>query len=70
LSASQFAAFADGIGDLAGFSEADSDFAASIPDDDERTEIKPAATFDDLGGAIDKYNFLHQFLLIAKTSLA
>src|SRR5881394_442070 len=64
-----FTAFADGIGDFAGFAEADTDPATLVADDDESAEIEAASAFDDLGGAIDEDDLLNQVLpLIAVRS--
>ena len=64
LSASQFPAFANRIGDFAGLAKADSHPTTLIPDNDQRTEIKAPATFDDFGGAINEDDFLGQFLFL------
>ena len=46
-------ALADRIGHLVGFAQADADVAGAIADDDHRAEREAAATFDDLGHAVD-----------------
>ena len=66
-----FAAFADGISDFPRFAQTYPDFAAPVPDHDERAEVESAPAFDDFGGAIDEDDFLGQFLfLIAKSGVA
>jgi hypothetical protein len=62
---SEFAAFADGIGNLTGLSETNPDFTAPISNNDQRAEIEAASAFHDLGRAIDKNHLLHQFLSLA-----
>jgi len=65
LRASKFAAFADGIGNFAGLSEADTDATASIANDDKSAEIETTATFNNLGGTVDEDDFFGQLLFLA-----
>ena len=70
LGTGHFAAFANRIGDFAGLSEADPDFAAFIADNDKGAEVKTTAAFDDLGGAVDEDDLFGQFLpLIVQSKL-
>jgi hypothetical protein len=65
LRAGQFAAFTNGIGNLAGLSEADADATAPIANHDESAEVETTPAFNNLGGAVDEDDFFGQFLLVA-----
>ena len=62
LVAGQFAAFANGIGDFAGFAQTNTHTAPLVANDHQRAEIEAASAFDDFGGAVDEDNLLVKFL--------
>jgi len=64
LGASEFASFANGIGNFTGLAEADADATALVADNDEGAEIEAAAAFNDLGRAINEDDLLDQFLFL------
>ena len=53
--------FSDGFADFVSLAKADSDLAFLIAGDDEGAEAEAAATFYDLGAAVDKDNLLGCF---------
>jgi hypothetical protein len=65
LGPGQFATFANGIRNFARLSQPNPDFAAPVSNNDQRAEIESAATFHDLGRAIDEDDLLNQFLSLA-----
>jgi hypothetical protein len=65
LGASQFAAFADRIGDLTGFAQPNTYATAFVAYDHQGTEVEPPPAFHDFGGTVDENDFFHEFPLAA-----
>jgi hypothetical protein len=69
LVAGNFATFADSVGDFASFTQAHTDPATFVANDNQRAKIETASAFDNLGGTVDEDHLFDKFLLAVVAGL-
>jgi hypothetical protein len=67
--ARELSTLTDGVRHFAGFTQADTDPAALVANDNERAEIETTPALDDFGGTVDEHDLLDQFLRRAVAGL-